>query len=880
MIKKIGFALAVMLAAITVTVSAQETELNLSLGKTATMVNNSTETVSDVSVLLTPSGYNTENNTTAIEAKMTMGWGDKGYIDIDLEKKAIISRIEWKINHVFGALGVLDVYASNDPDFTQKVSLGAVTDGAGAFSDENYYRYIRLEKNANYDFYPGQISVYGYKSPVEVIGFMNETVNADSVVMLGFSEPLSVDTKLEDIKVLKNGTEIKIQATLDGSCIAITPQNCWEKGGIYKIVIPPETVVAEDTRKIGTEIAEYFAVNTDSIDVTEYSLANNILEMKLHNKTESDISLSVWSVDHTSLPYSITETTGIISAGGDYEAYISVSNEFAVYTFEDCGSMKQLLDCFTNTALSQPTDGTKNGVKYVDGVITVTGNSEREEVTAVLTDDDETVSAATAKSVLTAAVKNGKYTVSIVVDTELDSENRKVWVADGTGEQPAEYDVYVYNKNDMQSCADGMAQMSAEELKSFFESEENAKIITAVGIIDERPNAEVYEQISALSTEGAYTDIVRAINTELVLAIVKEKGFIYGVEKYNEYLEVDKTEKLCADVYENGICEEAEAFMDTDYSTVDEFKAELAKAFKLAIFTNALSVEAAMDFAKENNDFFELDFDGDYDDLSAVNKKNVITAAMKGASLESIQTNFDEAVKKYKKAAERKPSGGGGGGGGGSSVAATTKVIPQNLPEVQIGELTEEPDVQKETEEKPVIVFSDLHVTHWAYESVTALAQLGIINGDDGKFKPDDNVTREEFVKMLVVAAEVENGGENTFEDVPDDAWYCGYVTSARNSGIVSGISETQFGTGMNITRQDIAVMLYNVLKKESVALGTGEAAFSDGNDISDYAKEAVNLLAADGIIKGRDNNEFKPLEHATRAEAAELIYRLFEKLT
>ena len=94
------------------------------------------------------------------------------------------------------------------------------------------------------------------------------------------------------------------------------------------------------------------------------------------------------------------------------------------------------------------------------------------------------------------------------------------------------------------------------------------------------------------------------------------------------------------------------------------------------------------------------------------------------------------------------------------------------------------------------------------------MTEKGIVSGDDtGKFNPNDNITREQFLKMLVEAAGIETDeAENTFADVKD-AWYKPYVLKAKNFGIVNGISDTEFGIGSNITRQDMAVMITRTIE-------------------------------------------------------------------
>ena len=201
--------------------------------------------------------------------------------------------------------------------------------------------------------------------------------------------------------------------------------------------------------------------------------------------------------------------------------------------------------------------------------------------------------------------------------------------------------------------------------------------------------------------------------------------------------------------------------------------------------------------------------------------------------------------------------GGGGGGGGGNSFGITGDETPANpLPEVKMP-------------------FEDLSATSWAYTAVSTLADKGIVNGKTAtEFYPNDYVTREEFVKMIVGALGLDTGslGEK-FSDVNEKEWYAPFVYSGYKNGVCQGVSETEFGVGRNIIRQDAAVMVYNVLSNKSK--GTA-VAFDDAKDISDYAKAAVDTLSSMQIINGKGNNCFEPLNTLTRAEAAQIIYKSF----
>ena len=196
--------------------------------------------------------------------------------------------------------------------------------------------------------------------------------------------------------------------------------------------------------------------------------------------------------------------------------------------------------------------------------------------------------------------------------------------------------------------------------------------------------------------------------------------------------------------------------------------------------------------------------------------------------------------------------GGVGGGSLGSSVSAPSVI----------------PSVSQDTHS-----FTDISNVSWATEAIVALYNEGIISGKSKhEFAPNDNITREEFVKIALGVMGVEPAsGTVAFSDVDASSWYAPYVNAALSAGIVSGYSDTQFGVGEYITRQDVAVILNRV---HSLSSANVSMSFSDSNDISDYAKSAVEKLSAAGIINGSDG-KFMPKSNCTRAEAACMVYKM-----
>jgi len=185
------------------------------------------------------------------------------------------------------------------------------------------------------------------------------------------------------------------------------------------------------------------------------------------------------------------------------------------------------------------------------------------------------------------------------------------------------------------------------------------------------------------------------------------------------------------------------------------------------------------------------------------------------------------------------------------------------------------PDELGETDIASKISFQDLDDVEWAREAIEYLAEHGIVNGkNEDIFAPGENITRAEFVKMIMSVLGVSDGiNETVFTDVSLDAWYAPYVHRAYDNGLVLGDENGCFYPEANITREDIAVILYRMVNQNYTVKAS--LAFSDADNISDYAREAVAHFSERGIITGFVDGSFGPQKNATRAEAAVMLYRL-----
>ena len=178
------------------------------------------------------------------------------------------------------------------------------------------------------------------------------------------------------------------------------------------------------------------------------------------------------------------------------------------------------------------------------------------------------------------------------------------------------------------------------------------------------------------------------------------------------------------------------------------------------------------------------------------------------------------------------------------------------------------------------LIFNDIQSVDWAKEAIEALYEKGVVAGyGNGLFAPNYSVTREQFVKMLVSALELDTNIESdkTFTDVKGDDWFAPYINAAAVLGVVAGREDGSFGVGESITRQDMAVMCMRALTVAGKAPAETDASFADSANISDYAKTAVGSMAGAGYLTGDENGSFNPLDTATRAQTAVVLYRIIK---
>ena len=178
----------------------------------------------------------------------------------------------------------------------------------------------------------------------------------------------------------------------------------------------------------------------------------------------------------------------------------------------------------------------------------------------------------------------------------------------------------------------------------------------------------------------------------------------------------------------------------------------------------------------------------------------------------------------------------------------------------------------------PSTNFTDVEENGWYHTGVDFMVRNGFMNGvADDAFDVDGNLTRAQLVTILYrIAGEPESTATNPFADVADGQWYTNAVIWAAENGIVKGVNTTTFAPNDQITREQIATILFRYAKAEKVE---GKlAGFPDAEMVSDYAADAMAWAVEQGLINGISESDGKtylaPQETATRAQIAVILMR------
>jgi len=519
-------------------------------------------------------------------------------------------------------------------------------------------------------------------------------------------------------------------------------------------------------------------------------------------------------------------------------------------------------------------------VSLVDNKVTVEVDAEAEKWgTLIVTKSGASLEDKNIIAIKQAAEENGKAIFNFSMPATLEGGvNGKydLHIKNGDGDVYIETMYYVLPADRNRVTED---LKTSTDIKTVIENESNEESLKALGVyIDiykefeetdtQNQNTELTDSVceafvDARTANMSDAEVINLLNNTLIIQeinvsqdrsveIIERLGFSFETISYED----------APDATKNFVCEYI--YSNKPYTSA----AEVKKAYETANMLNVINNTRFDDMESKLTGYATglgiTDKDKYKNYINSANKTAInedIVIALKNKNAVSVAELLSVIDKAIKDNPKKENTGGGGGGGTMSAPSNPLATAPGGISNSRR--------------------FADIGDVAWANDAIYAMAEKGIIVGDEsGNFNPNNFVKREEFVKMLVMAAGIYNPeAKCTLHDVETGAWYYAYVASAYNSYMVYGTSENIFGVGNYITRQDMAVMCYRVAKNANRLNKMRECTgFADEQNISDYAKEAVNTLYEAGGINGIGDNLFEPHGTATRAQAAVMIYNLFVK--
>lgn len=175
------------------------------------------------------------------------------------------------------------------------------------------------------------------------------------------------------------------------------------------------------------------------------------------------------------------------------------------------------------------------------------------------------------------------------------------------------------------------------------------------------------------------------------------------------------------------------------------------------------------------------------------------------------------------------------------------------------------------------VVFEDVDENiSWAKDAIEILAGQDIIKGTGGGYEPQRAITRAEFVNLIVKALDLSTKEDSDiiFSDVKNTDWFSDTVKIAYENNLILGDKDGRFRPNNKITRNEIATILYRLNKSQNIDIKDYELDIRDKSEIPDWALNGVKYVYNQGLMIGYEDKTFKGNKSFSRAEAAVVIYR------
>lgn len=460
----------------------------------------------------------------------------------------------------------------------------------------------------------------------------------------------------------------------------------------------------------------------------------------------------------------------------------------------------------------------------------------------------------------------GTYDFSYIIDDKTDGTLYNVILTDGENyiEKKFMYCTDVYRKN----CLENISQCTEE--KDYIEYLQQNSLIFGLDTEDGGAYSALSPRGKECVWKAMYSNRANMTTTEEYVAFfncaVKEQSFVDSVNNAQNAADLKAIISSGADAVN----------IDLTDADIEKYLEKICEKALPREFNSYKDIEV---FCRENVVLCAVNA------IDGSNSAKMAEVLTKYAAYLQIDTKFSSNPKFYASYVAGKTygtiaalkerityaltqvpgtAGGGSSSGGGSNKGSGSVILPP--PDKNI---------------TPVIdddIFEDINEAVWAKDSIKELYKRGIVAGvSEDKFEPNRNITRAEFAKIAVCAFEMYNSSADGghFTDVPKDNWAYPYIESAFEKELISGTGDGIFGYADMLTREDMCTIIYRALKKTNTALKTDndEVEFADGGDISEYAREAVDVMHKAGLVSGVSQTEFGPKAFATRAMVSRIIY-------
>ena len=399
------------------------------------------------------------------------------------------------------------------------------------------------------------------------------------------------------------------------------------------------------------------------------------------------------------------------------------------------------------------------------------------------------------------------------------------------------------------------------KIKEIIESRAYAMSIElkALDKLDTSAAAEiVYNEINSRSNKSATTDEMKFIINKAVYIEGIRSGSVENIYDISNQLALENTRinrfkkySFNNDAFAKSVTTGIEGYSIKSFS---DFESALYEQF---VLKTVKSPDGTDNLKQVMNEF-----------SSEIGVSKDMSSSVYVAIKNNVYNNYSELKKAVDSAKDKEGSSvSRGGGGGGSTGIRDVNVQTDSIDENKAQEINKN-------------IFDDIDDVEWAKEAIVYLAERKIINGvGGGRFAPNDFVTRAEMAKMIAGVFLTEfDGGENPFSDVSESDWSCEYIKKAYSAGVISGYEDGSFRPNDAITRQDAAVMLYRAAKQFNIEFYAELTKyFADEGEFADYAAEAISNMYNMGFINGVGENKFAPNEKTTRAQTAKIIYAMIQ---